>query len=144
MSRAFVKELDDVLPAEPAVQRPQSRPMTRRGLAAFRERLAASTDDAERRALEDLVAAALVIDPPADPATVAFGATVTVEGAGPKPRTFSIVGEDEIDIESGRIGASSPLALALLGAKAGDTVVWRRPAGPANLKIRTISYAELA
>jgi transcription elongation factor GreB len=140
MSRAFVKELDDVLPAEPTVQRPQSRPMTRQGLAAFKERLANASDANERQKLEELVATAVVVEPPEDTATVAFGATVTVSGAAPKPRAFAIVGEDEIDVESGKIGVSSPLAQALLGAKVGDVVVWRRPAGPANLTVNAISY----
>jgi transcription elongation factor GreB len=140
MSRAFVKELDDVLPAEPAVQRPQSRPMTRGGLQRFKERLAASGEETERRALEEIVAAALLIDAPTDRGAVAFGATVTVTGAGPKERAFTIVGEDEIDVEGGRIGVSSPLAEALLGSHVGDVVVWRRPAGPAELTVRAISY----
>src|SRR5581483_7946364 len=138
MSRAFVKELDDVLPAEPTVQRPQSRPMTRSGLASLEARLAVAHDQAERQKLEELVACAIVVEPPADTAKVAFGATVTVDGAGPKPRAFIIVGEDEIDIESGKIGASSPLALALIGAKVGDVVEWRRPAGPAKLTVKSI------
>jgi transcription elongation factor GreB len=140
MSRAFVKELDDVLPAEPTVQRPQSRPMTAAGLATFKERLGKASDEGERQKLEDLVASAIVVGPPADPAKVAFGATVIVSGAGPKPRAFAIVGEDEIDIDSGKIGVSSPLAEALLGAKVGDVVVWRRPAGLAKLTVNAISY----
>ncbi|MBV9104189.1 MAG: GreA/GreB family elongation factor [Candidatus Eremiobacteraeota bacterium] len=139
MSRAFVKEMDDVL-TEPALQRPQSRPMTRAGLERLRERLASATDENERRALDDAIAAAIVVAPPAERGVAAFGATVTVSGAGPKARSFTIVGEDEIDVESGRIGASSPLATALLGSHVGDVVVWRRPAGPAQLTITHISY----
>src|SRR5579864_4561462 len=104
MSRAFVKEMDDVLPPDPVAQRPQSRPMTAAGFARFKERLAAADDASERRELEDIVAAAKVVDAPADRSKVAFGATVTVRGVGPKPRAFTIVGEDELDVESGRIG----------------------------------------
>ena len=140
MSRAFVKEMDDLLPADPVVQRPQSRPMTRRGLEAFRKRLAAATEEAERRQLEDVVEGAIVVEPPPDRGIVAFGATVKVSGAGPKERTFTIVGEDEIDVESGKIGAESPLAQALIGARAGDRVTWQRPAGPAELSVRSVAY----
>jgi transcription elongation factor GreB len=140
MSRAFVKEMDDLLPADPVVQRPQSRPMTGHGLEAFRKRLATATDEAERRHLEDIVEGAVVVEPPAERSVVAFGATVSVSGAGPKARLFTIVGEDEIDVESGRIGAESPLAQALIGARAGVRVTWQRPAGPAELTVLSVSY----
>jgi transcription elongation factor GreB len=141
MSRAFVKEMDDVLPAEPAAYRPLSRPMTRRGLAEFERRLAeAAEGTADRRSLDAIVAAAVVVDPPEDRDCVAFGARVGVTGAGSGQRTFTIVGEDEIDVESARIGVSSPLAEALLGARVGDIVVWQRPAGPAELKVVDIAY----
>ena len=67
--------------------------------------------------------------PPDDPGVAGFGATVVVEGAGPMPRTFTIVAPDESDPASGRIGFDSPLAQALLGARAGHRVTWHRPVG---------------
>jgi transcription elongation GreA/GreB family factor len=140
MSRAFVKELDDVLPSEPALQRPLSRPMTARGLARLREQAASSKDESERRALEQRISAAIVVEPPLDRRVAAFGATVTVSGIGRDRRRFTIVGEDEIDVEAGMIGESSPLGAALLGARAGDLVTWERPSGPAELTIVDVSY----
>jgi transcription elongation GreA/GreB family factor len=136
MSRAFVKELDDVI-AEPAVRR-QSRPMTAAGLARLRTKLASTADESERRALEERIAVAVA--PPPDRRVVALGATVTVTGVGRATRTFTIVGEDEIDVEAGRIGASSPLGAALVGARAADVVVWQRPSGPAELRVVDVSY----
>ena len=64
----------------------------------------------------------------------------TVTQAGAAPRIFAIVGEDEADTKSGKISYVSPLAVALLGAKRGDTVVWKRPAGDARLKVERIEY----
>jgi transcription elongation GreA/GreB family factor len=138
MSRAFVKELDDVI-AEPAVRR-QSRPMTAAGLARLRTKLASTADESERRALEERISAAVAVAPPPDRRVVALGATVTVTGVGRATRTFTIVGEDEIDVEAGRIGASSPLGAALVGARAADVVVWQRPSGPAELRVVEVSY----
>jgi transcription elongation GreA/GreB family factor len=52
--------------------------------------------------------------------------------------TFAIVGEDEADVSQGRISWVSPLAAALMEARAGDTVVWRRPSGEVELTIVSI------
>lgn len=138
MSRAFVKELDDVI-AEPAVRR-VSRPITAGGLARLRTQLASTGDESERRALEERITAAVVVAPPSDRRVVALGATVSVTGIGRASRAFTIVGEDEIDVEAGRIGASSPLGAALLGASAGDAVVWLRPSGSVELRVVEVSY----
>lgn len=139
MSRAFVKELDDVLPETPP-HRPVAPEMTPRGLAGLRARLAAATDERERQTLQARVDGAVAVPAPKNRRRVAFGAIVTVEGAGPAARDFRIVGEDEVDVAAGDIGAASPLAQALLGAKAGDVVRWERPAGPAKLTVRAVAY----
>jgi transcription elongation GreA/GreB family factor len=78
--------------------------------------------------------------PPDDRTVVGYSATVVVEGAGPAPRTFTIVDEDQTDLATGRIGIDSPLAQALLGARAGATVTWHRPVGDANLRVISVSY----
>ena len=92
---------------------------------------------------------------------VAFGATVTVAASGKglggasqpagaqgdsvsldaRPhQTWSIVGEDEADPDDGKVSYVSPLAKALLGAKAGQRVTWHRPAGPLRLTVERILY----
>jgi transcription elongation factor GreB len=78
--------------------------------------------------------------PPDDRGMVGFGATVDVEGAGPQPRTFTLVAPDRSDVASGRIGFDSPLAQALVGARVGDRVVWHRPVGDATLTVVAITY----
>ena len=60
---------------------------------------------------------------------VAFGAAVTVSQPGGERRTFTIVGEDEADLREGKISYVSPLAEALLDARVGKKVLWRRPGG---------------
>ncbi|MFE1600879.1 transcription elongation factor GreA [Methylobacterium sp. ID0610] len=64
---------------------------------------------------------AQVIEPsPSD--TVHFGSTVTVEREDGIRQTFRIVGEDEADPTKGSIAYVAPLARALTGKQAGDTV----------------------
>ena len=80
------------------------------------------------------------LEPPADHSEVGFGSTVVVEGAGPKPRTFTIVEPDQTDLASGRVGIDSPLAQAVLGARAGQAVTWHRPVGDASLRVISVKY----
>ena len=55
-------------------------------------------------------------------------------------RTVMIVGDDESDAASGRIGWSAPLARALIGAKAGDERIVRLPAGEKSYEVIAIRY----
>jgi transcription elongation GreA/GreB family factor len=54
---------------------------------------------------------------------------------------FTIVGEDEADVAQGKISWVSPLAKALLNARVGDVVTWRRPVGDKELQILSIQKA---
>ncbi len=139
MSRGFVKEPDELPEIVPGNER-RERVITRSGLAALEAQLAASPAPKERKRLELLVANAVVPSTPADRSQVAFGSTVVVSETGRVERRFTIVGEDEIDIEAGRIGNASPLGQALLGARAGETVTWHRPSGSVRVTIRSVSY----
>jgi transcription elongation factor GreB len=55
-------------------------------------------------------------------------------------RTLTIVGDDEADASSGRIGWSAPLARALIGAKAGDERIVRLPSGEKSYEVLAIRY----
>ena len=79
--------------------------------------------------------------PPEDRSVVGYGATVVVRGAGPEPRAFTIVDADLSDPAAGKIGIDSPLAQALLGARAGATVTWHRPVGDRALTVVSVKYA---
>ncbi len=65
---------------------------------------------------------------------------VTAHG---KQHIFHIVGDDEADVAAGSISWASPLAKAMIGAKVGDTVKWRRPAGASETEIVAIRYDAL-
>jgi transcription elongation GreA/GreB family factor len=71
---------------------------------------------------------------------VHFGAIAMIEDEDGTRHEFNIVGDDEADVSAGKISWASPLARAMIGAKVGDTVVWRRPAGEAEVYIVGIRY----
>lgn len=84
---------------------------------------------------------ALFIDPASQPVDeVRFGAIVRLEDENGDQHTYAIVGEDEADIAANKVSWVSPLAKALIGAKRGDIVKWRRPAGDIELEIIDIHY----
>jgi hypothetical protein len=66
---------------------------------------------------------------------VHFGAMVDVETPEGRRMTSAVVGEDEADAAQGRISWVSPLPRALAEAQVGDAVVYKRPAGEAELTI---------
>lgn len=71
---------------------------------------------------------------------VFFGAWVEVEDEGGARKTYQIVGEDETDADSCRISWRSPLGLAVLKKKVGDSFVVRRPAGEVELVVVSVEY----
>lgn len=63
-----------------------------------------------------------------------------VEYEDGRSHTFSIVGDDGADVAAGKISWNTPLERSLPGAKVGDTVKWRRPAGVTEVVIMVINY----
>ena len=59
--------------------------------------------------------------------------------AGTRP--YQIVGENESDISAGKISISSPLARALIGKKAKDSVEVDSPRGTRYYEIVNIKFA---
>ncbi|QIL02955.1 transcription elongation factor GreB [Sphingomonas sinipercae] len=91
--------------------------------------------------LAKVMKAAKVVDPASqDTDQVRFGATVELADEDDNRRTLSIVGDDEADASSGRIGWSAPIARALVGAKVGDERIVRLPAGEKSYEVMAISY----
>lgn len=87
-----------------------------------------------------LETAQLIARPEVETDQVLFGATVTVEDETGNEEYYTIVGEDEADVNAKKVSWVSPLAKALIGARLGDTVIWRRPAGNIQLGINKIEY----
>jgi transcription elongation factor GreA len=75
--------------------------------------------------------AAEVIEPGATPSDRAvFASTVVLENVDTEESvSYQLVGEDESDIEKGRISFSSPLGRAIIGRKPGDEIVLNAPGG---------------
>ena len=150
MSRAFVKEDDgsrpEVLPEIQVSTAPNL--VTARGLRLIEARiaeveaaLAADPDEAHAARLRrDLrywqlrhATARLTAPDPDDPA-VQFGSRVTYRTEEGETRTVTLTGEDEADPAAGRIPYPAPVARALIGAVAGQSVTRHaaRPAGRAR------------
>jgi transcription elongation GreA/GreB family factor len=167
MSRAFVKESDedlgDELPERPVPDHPNY--VTPRGMELLRARVrelaeqheqlkAVAAEDSEaKRKLREVerdqryflaqLERAELVDPARHPGDeVRFGATVTVEDERGHRETYSIVGDDEADVAAGQISWASPLARSLLGAKVGDSVKCRRPAGELEVEIVAVKYSK--
>ena len=75
-----------------------------------------------------------------DTEQIFFGATVTIKGKTGKQQTVTIVGIDEVDPARGNVSWISPVAKALLKARAGDRVTLRTPAGKQTLEILAVRY----
>ena len=73
-----------------------------------------------------------------------FGATVDIADKAGHERTVSIVGIDETDTTRGYISWISPMARALLKARAGDAVTLVTPGGVDELEILDVRYIPLS
>jgi transcription elongation factor GreA len=73
---------------------------------------------------------------------VIFGVIVDlVNCEDDKETTYQIVGEDEADIEQGKISVGSPIARALIGKEEGDVVTVHTPGGDVDYEILTVKHA---
>lgn len=162
MSRAFVKEQDgedalEELPERPVSPHPNA--VTPRGLRLIdeeidrlRKELAHAQHETDRngiaRASRDLRywtqrrSTAQPIDMPKDPKDVSFGSVVKIEREDGRTQSYTIVGEDEANLEQGLIAYTTPLARALIGARVGNGRVVRLPAGEKSYEIIAIRYPE--
>jgi transcription elongation factor GreA len=86
--------------------------------------------------LRERVRHANVVAAPAQDGVVAFGSTVEVrdEGSG-RVATYTLVGAAEASAKDGRLSIESPVAQALLGARAGDAVAVETPGGPRTFAV---------
>ena len=97
--------------------------------------------DKRLRFLTGRLESAFVVDPKTVKSSkVVFGATVTIIDEHEKEKTFQIVGEDEIQVENGRISWRSPLASALLGKAVGDEATLKKPSGEEIVEILKIEF----
>jgi transcription elongation factor GreA len=94
------------------------------------------------RHLEDKLSRAEIIDvTKLSGSTVKFGATVTLadDDSGAKVK-YQIVGDLEADLKKGKIAISSPIARALIGKSAGDSVEVVAPGGARSYEILGVQF----
>ncbi len=98
--------------------------------------------DRELAHLARRMKAARVLDPAQQPdrERAWFGATVIIADEEDDRRTLTLVGDDEQDAGSGRIGWSAPIARALRGAAVGDLRRVRLPGGEKEWEVIEILY----
>ncbi len=94
------------------------------------------------RQLEDKLARAQVIDPSGPtPNAVRFGVTVVLlDVETDEEVTYTLVGEDESDIATGKLSIGSPIARALLGKTVDDVVRVEVPKGTREFEVRDIRF----
>jgi len=93
--------------------------------------------------IEGKLSSAQIIDPKTVNAEgrVVFGATVDLLDEDNNTEvTYQIVGDDEADIAQSMISISSPIARALIGKEAGDSVEVRVPDGTRRYEILDVRY----
>ncbi|HZW89640.1 MAG TPA: GreA/GreB family elongation factor [Myxococcaceae bacterium] len=143
MSKAFTRE-DDLLPPPVPARRGSvgPRPLTADGHARLlHERAALEGSDASgaeerRKELDALLERA--VPAPADAGAdgrAVLGAFLEVEDEDGGQRELRLVGWDEADASRGWVRVDSPLGAALLGRRAGDSVLVERPRDTIELKI---------
>jgi transcription elongation factor GreA len=98
--------------------------------------------EARIRDIETKLGNAQIIDPKLlqTEGRCVFGATVEVQEASGETAKWQIVGEDEADIKEGRISVSSPIARALIGKEAGESVDVQTPGGVKRYEIIDVRY----
>ncbi len=149
MSKAFTDE-ETPVPDGPEALPPRERdlPITPVGLARLRAELDALTaagpsEIGARRArvLVQVLKSVYVQEPSLVDGRVGFGTSVTVEEADGRRTSYEIVGPDEVESARGQISVASPVARALLGTRAGDVVVLRRPRGDIEVTVVSVTVA---
>mgnify|MGYP003317588200 CR=1 FL=1 len=99
--------------------------------------------EARIREIESKLSRSQVIDVLSIPSSgkVIFGTTIKLfnisEGIDV---SYKIVGEDEADVQTGKISFSSPLARALIAKEEGDLIKFESPSGVQEYEILSVSH----
>ena len=149
MSKAFTDEETPVPDGGEALPpRERDLPITRAGLARLRAELAglvaagpSETGVRRARVLAQVLKSVYVQEPSLIDGRVGFGTSVAVEEADGRRTSYEIVGPDEVEPARQQISIASPVARALLGKRAGDVVVLRRPRGDIEVTVVSVTVA---
>lgn len=160
MSRAFVNEDNAASQVSQPVERQVSslpNYVTASGLAQLQARVAtlqaqyseqsSQGNDADKQRQADIerdlryynqrLMSAQLVTPAVstDNNKVQIGTWITFADEGNEEQRVQLVGEDQADAAGGLINWASPLGNALLGARVGDEVTWKRPAGDQVIEV---------
>lgn len=161
MSRAFVNEDSNAAQASQPVERlvsGQTNYVTAHGLVLLQRQVrelqanhraqSALGEKADKQRLVDLerdlryytqrLQSAQVVTPALSTEKVQIGSWVTYADEQDHRQRVQLVGEDQADATHGLINWGSPLGSALLGARLGDEVLWKRPAGDQLIEVMAI------
>jgi transcription elongation factor GreA len=72
---------------------------------------------------------------------VVFGATVEMQSVDGEVFRYTIVGDLESDVKSGKISYTSPIGRAMIGKSSGDEVKVETPSGRREFEIISIQYS---
>jgi transcription elongation factor GreA len=82
---------------------------------------------------------ARVVEAPAASEVVVFGTTVhVVDEATGRASAFTLVGPTEANLRDGKLSSESPMAKALMGARAGDEVAVQTPGGQRRYRVERV------
>jgi transcription elongation GreA/GreB family factor len=153
VSKAFTNE-DTPTPddAEALPAREGRLPITPAGYARLQKELAELTrvnpagpsEIGARRArvLAQVLESVYVVEPSVVDGRVRFGARVTIEDGDGRRTAYELVGPDEVDLAARQISIASPVGQALLGKRAGDRVVLRRPKGDVEVTVVSVAAGD--
>ena len=93
--------------------------------------------------LREMIANAKVVDESQiDESKISVGSIVVVKNDTLGEKTYHIVGSYETDPKNGKISDASPIGLALIGAREGDTVIANIAKGALSLKVVKVTRAK--
>ena len=76
---------------------------------------------------------------------IVFGVTVSLlDCESEEIKRYTLVGQEEADINKGSISVQSPIGRALIGHRVGDIVEVNRPAGIVEYEVQSITFEETA
>ena len=76
-----------------------------------------------------------------DADVVTMNSTIRIrEQRGREVEEFTLVYPNEADALNGRLSVLAPLGMAVLGARVGDVITWRVPAGERTFRVERIVY----
>lgn len=144
VSKAFTREDDgpeDIVPAPPRLEPGEVRYVTPEGFRELQDQLAALAPSSRRAQVLAGTLPLLTVHAPRCEGRAVFGCWVRLRDDAGSETAWRIVGPDESDARAHKLSAASPLARALLGKEAGDTVSVELPRGPVEYGILEISAA---